>query len=394
MRAPSLARLSRRALLGGAALAAAGFGPADPTLDITAGPKDLQFSGMGPGDASPLARLSPILPRPAMTAADRAEWATFRQRFVMPDGRVVDTGNHGNSHSEGQGWGLLFAESFDDPDMFDLILGWTASHLRCRGDALHAWLYEPGKPNPIADHNNATDGDVFIAAALARAAIRWGRPDHAEAGAAIARDILALLVRDLGTRTVLLPAADGFEKRHSVVVNPSYYAFGVLPFLEALAPSPAWRKLRTDGLALIEDGRFGRWQLPPDWLRIGKPDGTLSAAPGWPARFSYDAIRVPLHLSWAGLLSPKVRDAFSCYWAATGDATPAWIDLKTTAVATYSESAGMVAVSRLITGADSGGTGQSGLPSRFPTVAGANDYYSAALVLLARLAWKERHAVG
>ena len=37
------------------------------------------------------------------------EWRAYLAKFVTPDGRVVDNANGGVSHSEGQGYGLLFA---------------------------------------------------------------------------------------------------------------------------------------------------------------------------------------------------------------------------------------------------------------------------------------------
>ena len=236
--------------------------------------------------------------------AEQAEWGLFRQRYLLPEGRVVDTGNAGVSHSEGQGWGLFFAATVGDRAAFDRMLDWTRQVLRRHGDALHAWRYQPYARVKVADANNATDGDLFIAAALGRAARRWEAPAYAEAGAAIARDALRLLVCQSGGRTLLLPGADGFVHSGSLVVNPSYYVFPVLAELAALAPSPLWWALHRDAVSLIEAGRFGRWMLPPDWLAVPRdPAAKLVPAPDWPARFSYDAIRVPLYAAWA--LAPR-----------------------------------------------------------------------------------------
>jgi endoglucanase len=42
-------------------------------------------------------------------------------------------------------------------------VGWTERTL-LRGDvALFAWRYDPRAPNPVADTNNASDGDMLIA---------------------------------------------------------------------------------------------------------------------------------------------------------------------------------------------------------------------------------------
>ena len=371
-------------MLAGGALLSAGLGPSPDDLAPDAPDLAARLAGAGRLSLPPVARGHRTLPRPALGAADYAEWRLFKQRFIAGDGRVIDTGNNGVSHSEGQGWGLIFAESFDDPATFDRILDWTAGNLRRRGDALHAWRYQPGLANPVPDLNNATDGDLFIAAAMCRAAFRWGRPDLLQAAGAIGRDALSLLVREIDGRTVLLPAERGFEKRCGVVVNPSYYAFAVLPDVEAAAPSPVWQRLRNDGLRLIQEGRFGSWALPPDWLLISRRNGALAPAPAWPARFSYDAIRVPLHLAWGGLFSPEVQQAFESYWNATRLGGPAWIDLRSGAVASYPAPAGMVAVSKLVAM-----QAKPDLPKGFPSVTTATDYYSAALIVLSRIAWQE-----
>ncbi len=315
------------------------------------------------------------------------DWDEFKRRFVSADGRVIDTGNGGCSHTEGQGVGLLFAVAFDDAETFDLILGWTARHLRRPADALHGWRYQPNAPCPVADWNNATDGDLFIGAALLRASQRWGRPDHALTAAAIARDVLRLLVREAGDRTILLPGAEGFETSESVTVNPSYYVFPMLAELAEAAPSPVWERLRADGLALIDEGRFGAWRLPPDWLRIARRDGTLRPHPNWPARFSYDAIRVPLYLAWGRFAAGEANQAFRA-WTTARPVLPAWVDLTTNADATYAAPPGMIAVARLATAVRRGDVGAE-LPGRFPAIRASPDYYSAALILLSRLAWQE-----
>ena len=319
--------------------------------------------------------------------SDLAEWYIFRQRYLLPEGRVVDTGNKGISHTEGQGWGLFFAVNAGDREAFDRMLDWTRRTLKRRDDALHAWRYVPSAKVKVADENNATDGDLFIAAALGRAARRWGEPAYAEAGTSIARDVLRLLVRSHGGRTLLLPGADGFERTGKRVVNPSYYAFPVLPELAALAPSPQWEELRRDGMALIEAGRFGAWMLPPDWLLV--PDDAavpLAPAPPWPARFSYDAIRVPLYAAWAQAPMPGLMRAFGRFWSAFPAGTaPAWVDLATGKLAPSAAGPGITAVASLANTPDR----RADNPEALPLVAAAPDYYAAALILLSRIAWRE-----
>jgi len=316
---------------------------------------------------------------------DRSEWLAFKRRFIHPDGRVIDSANGGISHTEGQGWGMLFAVAFDDRETFDRLHSFTATNLRRPDDALHAWRFDPLAAKPVSDLNNATDGDLFIAGALARAARRWDSPEHAAAAAAIAGDVLRLLVRNVRGHNVLLPGAYGFERRDTYVVNPSYYVFPMIDELSALAPSPLWTRLRADGLSLIQAARFGRWQLPPDWLRVGRSDSALAPAPGWPARFSYDAIRVPLYLTWGGSMRDDMRRAFASFWNGVPGGGRAWADLQTNEVSRDRADAGIEAVMRLATEA------RADMPMMMPSVAAAEHYYAAGLVLLSRLSWRETY---
>ena len=341
------------------------------------------------------AQVTAALPVPAVhtySAGFRREWEAFKHRFVTPEGRVLDTGNGNSSHSEGQGWSLLAAQAAGDAQTFATILNWTTQTLQIRPyDALHAWRYRPGDAKPVADLNNATDGDIFIAAALARAAVRWQRPDYAARAARIAGGILSL-IRLAGARTVLLPAAFGFEHPDSVIINPSYYAFALFADLAAVAPSPQWALLRQEGTALMLQARFGRWGLPPDWLQVQRKTGALSIAAGWQPRFSYDAIRVPLHIAWGAGEAAPLLDGFTRYWTASPARPPAWTDLVTGQNAEYAAPLGIHAVANLVLSLS------NPLPPRrsmdravvLPSVTETDDYYGAGLVLLCRIAAEER----
>jgi endoglucanase len=313
------------------------------------------------------------------------EWRSFKARFLSGDGRIIDNANGGTSHSEGQGWGLLFATVAKDEASFDLILNWTSRVLRRPTDSLHAWRYVPTDTPPVQDLNNAVDGDMFIAAALARAGRSWGRPELLTAAAAIGRDILRLLLRQVGSFVVLLPGIEGFETKDAITINPSYYAFPMMAELAKVAPSPRWGLLQRDGKLLLERGRFGQWSLPPDWLRIGKTDLALSPAPAWPPRFSYDAVRVPLWWIWQRLPPGPTIWAIEQFWAASPPgAVPAWVDLKTNEVAPYPAPPGVAAIMRVLRLAS--GSKEDVIS---PTVADVKSYYDAALTLLANIAENE-----
>ncbi|HWL83611.1 MAG TPA: glycosyl hydrolase family 8 [Roseomonas sp.] len=334
------------------------------------------------------------LPRPARNVEfsplprlkGMEEWEDFKRLYLQPDGRVVDTGNQNNSHSEGQGWGLLLAEAFDDEGAFNRILAWTRRELARPYDSLHAWAWRPDRATPVEDKNNATDGDIFIAWAASRGARRWDRPELRELSLRILQDLKQACVRTIGGQQVLLPAAFGFEHPGYVVVNPSYYVFPAFAEFANLMPGDGWLALRRDGLAMLRQARFGRWGLPADWVQLSS--GGLGEAPrpaqGWPPRFSYDAVRVPLYLAWAGLPHEPAAQAAAQFWAATEPQDmPAWTELVSNSVAPYAADSGIRAVARLVQDPDA-------RPAALTHVREAQSYYAAALTLLARLAAFER----
>ena len=107
------------------------------------------------------------------------DWQLYKSLFVSEDGRVIDTGNQNNSHSEGQGWGMLFAVKNNDQASFEKLWRWTRENLQIRQDSLFAWRWETGKPeNHTPDTNNATDGDLYIAWALQRAGQQWNKTEY------------------------------------------------------------------------------------------------------------------------------------------------------------------------------------------------------------------------
>ncbi len=311
--------------------------------------------------------------------AAQAVWSLYKARFVAADGRVIDNDNHGVSHSEGQGYGLTLAEHFNDPVTFQRILDWTCRNMGRAGDALHAWRYVPNVPVPVGDKNNATDGDLFIAYALSRAGRRWNRPDFKALASDIATDILRLLVRRVVGRTLLMPGLDGFDTGESVTVNPSYYAMFAFEELNGVAPSTWWAELTRDGLGLLRDARFGRWKLPPDWLCVDKSDGGMAPAANKPARFSWDAVRVPLYLAWSGYGGCEAARSIAEFWAASASGRmPAWIDLVTGQTAPYAASPGLVAVRDFALGA-----AHKAVPETQGRAALPVNYYAASLMLLA-----------
>ena len=304
-------------------------------------------------------------------------WKRYVHDFVE-DGRVRDTGNGNISHSEGQGWGMLLAEANGDRRTFDRLWAWTQSNLLRTDIALFSWRYDPARTPHVQDPNNATDGDVLIAWALLRAAERWSEPEYENASRKIRDAIRERLVIAYQGRMVLLPGLVGFEREEGVIFNPSYLVAPALLAFSQREPSAGWERVLDDGLWIIEHARFGRYGLPTDWIVL-KADGTFAAAEGWPPRFGFDAVRVPLYLHWAGLspLGP-VFQPFKALWSCC-EQVPAWVDVQSGELSPYPASTGVKAIASLLSPG-----------AAIPAPQAAEDYYSMSLLLLSRLAAAEQ----
>jgi endoglucanase len=308
------------------------------------------------------------------TALDKA-WDSYARQFVQADGRVVDTGNQGITHTEGLGVSMLVAQACDDRVRFDKMWRFCRTNLR-RPDGLYSWKWVPGKG--VADANNATDGDIYIAWALYRAGVRWNDKELLSAAGDLAKAIRTncLVVSPRGR--VLLPGVNGFIVKSATgvdraVVNPSYWVFPAFKDLMKVDLSPVWGELYRDGLALLEAAHYGSQDLPSDWLILDDP-----VAP-WrerPARFGYEAIRVPLFLSWAQKAQHPTLRACAKFMQQPG--FPAWVGLDGTEKANYAAPSGFEAVARLVR------RGVYGTPYVAPALSG--DYFSSSLVLLSLLA--------
>ncbi len=321
----------------------------------------------------------------AMTSSD-AEWNSYEARYITPKGRVIDTGNGGVSHSEGQGYGMLLAVAHGDRARFRMLWDWTRENLQVREDKLFAWRWEP-KEGAVTDHNSASDGDILIAWALARAADTWDDEALREEAVAISQAVRETVIRTVGDQTVILPGADGFETDGVIVVNPSYWVFPAFDALDEIDPSAVWGELASTGRDLLRNSRFGAFLLPPDWLELTASAPRLAS--NFPTEFGYNAVRIPLYLAWAGQDDDVLMEPYQRFWSQFDgrDVVPATINLKTGRHSAEPLSRGGYAVLLLTR---FGNDASNNLPSMLPSLDNNDDYYSATLLLLSKLAFKEK----
>ncbi|KPQ07563.1 MAG: endoglucanase [Rhodobacteraceae bacterium HLUCCA12] len=317
----------------------------------------------------------------------REVWEAWKSAYLQPDGRVVDRLQSNASHSEGQGYGMVLATEFEDHDALRRIFDWTEAHLAIRGDALLAWRYLPESDDRVPDRNNASDGDLFYAWALARASRRFSEPGYLSRATDIAGDLAEKCIRPspaAGNEMVFLPAEHGFVDDEGVVLNPSYLMplamreLGTATGVDDLALAARSGEALTMRLAL--DGPV------PDWIRITEEG--ISEAEGFSANAGYEAMRVPLFLVWSGLQShPAVQQMMRIYERAVrpGAPVPTRIAPASSEVLEASNDAGYRAVAGLVSCA--GRVGQIG--ADMPPFDPSQPYYPATLQMFAMIAANE-----
>jgi endoglucanase len=247
-------------------------------------------------------------PGPATILADG--WRQYKERFVTSDGRVVDNANGGISHSEGQGYAMLIAERLNDRPTFEAIWRWTEGNLFVRGDGLAAWRWTPKTPH-VTDHNNATDGDLFMAWALTEASDKWHVPEYRKSARQIVEALAAKVVISSRFGPILLPAATGFagkDRPEGPVINLSYWIFPAFKQLRTLSDVIDWDAVGATGKTLIGLSRFGPKQLPTNWISLGAAQP--EPAHSFPPVFGYDAVRIPFYLAWG---EPADRDLLKSF---------------------------------------------------------------------------------
>ena len=199
---------------------------------------------------------------------------------------------------------------------------------------------------------------------------------------------------------VLLPGEYGFTSEQagndSLQLNLSYWIFPAITDLAGISATPErWESLYRSGLALLSKMQFSSYKLPSDWVRFtpnntdsdNKDIGTVSLDNVISSEFGFNAIRIPLQLSWSPQFRKKRQLAeellapYYAWWDITP--TPATVNLLNEEKAEYEMSEGMksvqIAVNSLM---------KSEAPEKpeWPQIDRNMDYYSASLTLLSMLA--------
>lgn len=230
------------------------------------------------------------------------DWELYKVKFVDRTGRVIDNANGYISHSEGQGYGMLLAFYAGSQTDFQLIWSFTKQHLLRRNDGLTSWKWDPHSVPRVPDNNNATDGDILIAYALALAGESWSKPEYTKAALRIVRAIRRSALIRYADGKLVLPGISGFSAKYrkdGPIINPSYWVYEAFHTFAELDDGESWNTVFRDGLVILGRTKMGPRNLPPDWVSLR---GAPTPADGFDPRFGYDALRIPLYLVRAGIV--------------------------------------------------------------------------------------------
>lgn len=223
-------------------------------------------------------------------------WASYRTRYILPSGRVVDPAGGDRSTSEGQAYALVRALVVGDPATFEQVRLWTVDNLQ-HGDPtrLPAWHWGllPNGQWGILDEMPAADADEWMGWALFQAARVWDRPDYRAHALGLVGHIWESETMLIAGQRVLLPGPWAMTTT-PVRLNPSYW----LPFTwRVFAEEDTahdWKSLIDPGYSLFEACK-SPYGLPQDWCHVDAVTGKVSVpatSQKTDANFGFEAFRV------------------------------------------------------------------------------------------------------
>lgn len=317
------------------------------------------------------------------SAQEPAMWQQYVATFISPDGRVIDYSQNQNSHSEGQGYGMLLAAAYNDRDTFERLWLWTKKNLGVRDDSLMAWQWgmRQNRQWEAVDYNNATDGDVLIAYGLLKGWEKWSNEGYKTEAVKIIISLREKLAVDWQGHTFLLPGYYGFTKDGVIVLNTSYMIFPAYRKFAEVDKKQFWEKVYKDSLDMAGRACFGNPCFPSDWIMA---DGKgVSIYKERQPRYGYEAVRMVLYLLWDRQRLPAGVQTLLNLYNQFGY-IPLWIDLEAEGISLKPSSAGFYAIYGLA--AEKTGNLEAGRKlkeeARKKLMTEKNDYYSFSLYML------------
>ena len=253
----------------------------------------------------------------------KREWEDWKAKMVTSNGagghkRVQRDASTGyDTVSEGLGYGLLLAVSFDEQNLFDDLYGYAKSHFN--GNGLMHWHIDANNNVTSHDggHGAATDADEDIALALIFADKRWGSGRYNYGGEA------RTLINNLYNHCVengsnVLKPGDAWGG--SSVTNPSYFAPAWYKIFAKFTGDNRWNQVADKCYQIVDEiKKYNNGTgLVPDWCTAS---GTQASGQGYD--YTYDATRygwrTAIDYSWFGDSRAKENcDALTRFFSKEG----------------------------------------------------------------------------
>ena len=182
------------------------------------------------------------------------------------------TDQGGDTVSEGQAYGMLIAAGVGDEARFRAVWDWTRQHLQ-RPDRLLAWRWADGA---VVDATPAADADLVAAGALALAGQRFGDRQLVAAAGELGAAVLAGETATVGSWQVLLAGPWAAAER---VVNPSYFAVGLMSRLYDATGDQRWQPVAATARRLLDELTATAPSLVPDWAAVAADGSGVTARP-------------------------------------------------------------------------------------------------------------------
>jgi endoglucanase len=233
-------------------------------------------------------------------------WNAYRQRFIQPDGRVIDFEDGDRSISEGQAYAMLRAFFADDPVTFAKTLEWAENNLSRKLawwqiDRLWAWKWGQDEQGNwrILDSNFASDADIDAIFALILAGRHWNREEYLDLARAKLEDLwrFSTATTPDGKRYLLPGPRSAFQTSpFELQLNPSYFAPYAFRLFAQVDPDRDWLSLVDSSYEALEKStKVSRLSLPSDWVALDTRTGEFQPLlPPRPiqSQYSFDAYRV------------------------------------------------------------------------------------------------------
>ncbi|NJM47643.1 MAG: glycosyl hydrolase [Alkalinema sp. RU_4_3] len=244
-------------------------------------------------------------------------WKSYRQRFIQPDGRVIDWESDQRTTSEGQAYAMLRAVLANDPETFSRTLNWAEVNLARkvggkRSDRLWTWKWgrTPLGQWGVLDGNFASDADIDACFSLILASKRWNKPDYLVLARQKLEDLWQFSTLEVKQQRYLLPGPEvAFRQGETLIFNPSYFAPYAFRLFAQVDGERDWLKLIDSSYRVLEDSAtLSSVGLPSDWVGLNlKTQRYESLKAPLLSQYGFDASRVWWRVALDGAIYNEPR---------------------------------------------------------------------------------------